>query len=298
MTPPRRLVVAFVPSPFEAAWRNCIMAVAQEAGWRVHGDAGDEANAAFEDSPEDVLLLMRLGRHAPPSWHWASIVVVTAEPRLVMGQLVDEDAGERAEQAACRIGSAALNAVDELSTQGGVVLDGSLSHLDIPLIGAVEREPVVAEASGSAALDVYRKAVSSTREPTLWNLQLFQYPVGPPGHETDSGSPLIDLTGRGRILVHGPYIALPVGTWAVDLEVIIDPEGGVARLRFEWGVELEVEAAHPVVDRRGRYRIRLIREWTEPGEAQVRVWTQVPHFQGRLELLSCAVERLAQEVTA
>ena len=298
MTSFRRLVVAFAPSPFEAAWRDRITAVAQEAGWRVHGDVGDEANAAFQHSQEDVLLLVRMGRDVPPPGHEASIVVITAEPRLVMGHLVEENAGERAEQSACRMGSAALNAVEELSARGGVVLDGSSGRLEVPLIGAVEREQAFAGPSGSAALDVYGKAGSSTGEPTPWDLSLFQYPVGPPGHELDSGRPLIDLTGRGRILVHGPYIVLPVGTWAVDLEVIIDPEGGTAHLRFEWGVDLEVEAADPAVDRRGRYRIRLVREWTEPGEAQVRIWTQFPHFQGRLELLSCAVERADQGVTA
>lgn len=125
-----------------------------------------------------------------------------------------------------------------------------------------------------------------------WGPALFHYPIK---GEMHAGTSSIDMTGRVRPLVLGPYIELPPGIWRAELRISVDPERGHAPLRFEWGARDTYVAAISEVTASGIYTIALDRIWLEPEPAQARIWNYQPVFQGRMEFLGCRVTRMPDD---
>lgn len=109
---------------------------------------------------------------------------------------------------------------------------------------------------------------------------------------------MIDLTGRGRILVYGPYQILPAGRWCIEAEFDLDPEGGEIFLRFEWGEALDFETFRAKCCRAGRYRVTLKNTWVKAAPAELRIWVDRATLFGSMQMLGATVrpvEGLTQE---
>jgi hypothetical protein len=131
-----------------------------------------------------------------------------------------------------------------------------------------------------------RPSMEGLQDAVLWSPSDFSYTLGlnPVG-----GGPQIDLTGRGRILVYGPFQMLPVGRWRIEVEFDLDPEGGELFLRFEWGGALEFETLRVKCSRSGRYRVVLHKTWTAEAPAELRVWVDRATLFGSLQMLGATV---------
>lgn len=101
----------------------------------------------------------------------------------------------------------------------------------------------------------------------------------------EGGTQPIDLTGRGRIIFHGPYVELPQGEWSVRVRFRYDGYGKQAPFRFEWGVGSEVESIDVVVREAGDYEIDLFHVWDQIAMPQLRIWLYHAVFQGQFEVL-------------
>lgn len=125
-----------------------------------------------------------------------------------------------------------------------------------------------------------------TKHVISWPASIFSYTLGlnPVG-----GGPLIDLTGRGRILSYGPFETLPAGHWRIEAEFELDTEGGEIFLRFEWGGALKFETLRARCSRSGRYRVALQNSWNEPLPVELRIWVDRATLFGSLELLNATV---------
>jgi hypothetical protein len=179
-----------------------------------------------------------------------------------------------------------------LGARGAPVFNERDTQADLPLVGRVVAEDFIAEdrERPRGPLDMYRTIPPALGASAVWGGELFAYPSK---DQLDGGDPHIDLTGRSRAVVHGPYYYLTPGVWRSVTDFTVDPDGGEARLRLEWGTAPEMTAHSVSFTTAGKYRIELEHAWQESGPAQLVVWVERPLFQGRLHIESCTVTRVA-----
>lgn len=122
-----------------------------------------------------------------------------------------------------------------------------------------------------------------------WGPEDFHYTKG---SQRFGGTPDIDLTGRGRILVHGPNIALTPGRWRLEAEFDFDSGGDIVELRFDWGHGEETATEICKLGATGRYRIELSRTWLQNETAEFRIWVQHGMLHGALRFGGAKVSRL------
>lgn len=112
------------------------------------------------------------------------------------------------------------------------------------------------------------------------------------GSQRTGGTPDIDLTGGGRILVYGPNIALTPGNWHVEAEFDLDSEGETVDLRFDWGPAEEATTSICKLSLTGRYRIELSHTWLQNQTAEFRIWIQHGMLHGALRFHGAKIRRL------
>ncbi len=119
-----------------------------------------------------------------------------------------------------------------------------------------------------------------------WPPGLFLFP---------EGDGAIDLTGRARIVVHGPHQPLKAGEWRIAARFSVDTEGHPIVLRFEWGGAHDVTGSTVTIATSGLYEMNLDYDWPAGGPAALRVWVAQPTFAGRLTFLGAEVEGLSDQ---
>lgn len=275
-----RLCVLITPSAAGIAWREAFAARAAQLGWTVGDfaieDQIDTAGLVFAHSRDQML--------AFPCSQRAVIIDTTATD--------PEDPGLPAAPDALIYRSQVLVQAELAAADGATVLNAARYTLNLPVMGVVERRegapyrihPSVAE-SPLALFDDLAPGTSAT-----WGPRWFAYTSGYDGPED---APMIDLTGRMRPVVHGPYIHLPAGRWRVDLRFTVDPERGHAPLLFEWGSGIEFCRLMTEIHQPGTYAVSLDRIWPVGEAAQLRIWPAHPVFQGLFGFQGCRVTRIA-----
>ena len=277
------LCVLVTPSAAGTAWQEALIARAVQLGWPV-GDTG-------ADSPEPradglVFAHSHAAMQAFPNSARAVIVDTTATDPV--------DPGLPAQPEAIMIRSHLLVEADLAAADGAVLLNAARYVLDFPALGTVERRegspyrihPSVSE-SPLAIFDDAAPGTSAT-----WAPRWFAYTNG---FEGSVDEPQMDMTGRMRPMVHGPYIRLPAGRWRVDVSFTVDPEKAHAPLLFEWGAGIDFCRIMTEIRYRGAYSVSLDRIWPEPDVGQLRIWPAHPVFEGRLGFRGCKVTRMAMD---
>lgn len=98
----------------------------------------------------------------------------------------------------------------------------------------------------------------------------------------------VDLTGRARHILAGPFIFLQPGVWNIVMDVEVDVETGVPRFAFQWGgAALENKTLFTTLIRNsGRYQVSLDTKITRPDAAHCMVATDAAQLQGFVRLNS------------
>lgn len=267
---------------------------AQAQGWAVSESAQDGLEEqACELTAQPLLVLSSSAVPTNAELTDFRQLVIADDPDAVVAALT-RDPSRQGVKDALSEASVQLSRASDMASVGASVLAASDLVLDIPFLGEVRRQtdedaPVTAPWPN---LNIYQSLPPRAGDTAEWRLEAFNYPIRQGQEVVDSGRPAIDLTGRVRTLVYGPYTHLVAGRWRARVEVLVDPEGGVAHLWFEWGSGTDCVVVHPSVDVRGLYAIDLDHVWAQSGPAELRIMTLQPHFQGHLELRSVVVERL------
>ncbi|WP_292052402.1 MULTISPECIES: hypothetical protein [unclassified Brevundimonas] len=95
----------------------------------------------------------------------------------------------------------------------------------------------------------------------------------------------VNLTGRARHILAGPFIFLMPGIWKIELDLDVDVETGVPRLAFQWGgAALEKTLFTTLLRKSGRYQVSLEAKITRPDAAHCMVATDAAQLQGFLRL--------------
>lgn len=287
----QRLCVLQFPSPTETAWTTAIRMRAGELGWSVHDLAveSEKPNPLLEGSA----VFFTTGIHGAETFeptHWIVLTEnTTTSAEVVSGALgVSPFAHASLVHTSIRLALSAKFADENALVQ---VMDARALRLDLPSLGLVERMPlhgVDDTDRDHGPLKIFDRLPIPIGASAEWAPDIFNYPQGQAMH---GGSPDIDLTGRARILLFGPFVYLPAGAWTVNIDFSLDPFNGKVPLKFEWGNETEFVSHAVHVARAGQYTITLARDWDAVALAQVRIWLTEPLFQGRLVFNGCRITR-------
>lgn len=277
-----------MPSSREAAWRGAVGVAARQRGWTITKARGAQA----EQTPCPKIILVTDARAVPLDAADVWVVIDgSLEEALAYGLARRSDVLE-----AQRFASVRLATASALIDAGAVVLDHMAEQLDIPGLGCIS----ISESGSSPAshldseivapLAFYQRLPPAPGAQVTWPTSVFSYSVR---REPTGGSPDIDLTGGGRVLMHGPYFELPAGWWRMTVRFSVDPDEA-AHLLFEWGAGEDVTIYSGTFETAGFYELILDHQWREPAPAELRVSVERAHFMGQLFMQDCTVEFLPE----
>jgi hypothetical protein len=105
--------------------------------------------------------------------------------------------------------------------------------------------------------------------------------------------PVIDVTGRARILVYGPNRELTPGVWRATAFLHLSPDAALRRLAVQFGAEPNYSTADLPLGSPGDHQVELTLAVREARPHQVRIWLKKAAFHGELSLAGVSVERIA-----
>lgn len=281
MTGLRRLCVIFLPSPQEHTWRLSLRTAAQAAGWQVvDGEAVDGLAGCLESN---AIIQLSNGSRAPLFEPTETLVIADRPAASIAILMIGFDISLIAATRA----TARLNATCIPAVRGGAqVVSASSRTLTLPGLGQVDRTESAPDVRPIPAdpLAFYEKLPPAVGSCATWPADLFEW-EGP-----DAG--FTDLTGRRRLLQHGPYLDLCEGAWRADLKFALEMDNGRCELRFEWGSGADCTTYSQLISRAGVYALSLERTWPETAVAELRIWLDRAMFDGTFRILDCTVTYL------
>lgn len=287
-----RLGILQMPSSRGSAWRIGLQAAARRQGWSlVRG-----ADVSLGDPPpaKSQIILLRDGAQALTLAPDLDACVIVTEPLEEICAAMAAHYPDKKIKAYA-VAAERLAAAVTLTRKGAHLVEASAAEAELPLIGQVVAgaSPAAASLTGTldpAPLDMFAGDGPQPGHQTIWPWDLFNYRTTPRSLSTP---PHIDLTGRARVLFHGPRFSLPAGEWRVRLRFHLDPEGRESPLKFEWGAAEDFETLELQLDTAGLYEVELSKRWEQPVAAELRVWAAAAHFLGAFEFVSADVAYLA-----
>ncbi len=287
-----RVCLLTTPSPLEVAWRLSAVRAANLAGWAIVDPVDDPTARPPDDRPTLILSFNLPGAAALNPTDWVILTDTPWRASLALAPTVNDtpDGKLTLLHLSIRYADAA-----SLAAQGVPVIDARAPALTLPGLGeispAIDVPPSVPDAPvRPTPLDMYRRLPPIPGDEVEWKPSIFSYCLRDKDY---GGSPRIDLTGRGRLLMHGPALHLSPGHWSAELKLSVEREDSSPVLRFEWGHDPEFAVVEAVVTADGFYSVQLDRLWTAAGPAHFRLWIVNSVFEGRLDVLGCSVRRLA-----
>lgn len=131
-----------------------------------------------------------------------------------------------------------------------VKLDSARRRLAQDVLGFLEQRPFTA----GAAME--------------WPRELFIYHSGSDGNEAVGR---IDVTGRPRRLVLGPYVWLPPGRWEAEVRFAVDKDTARHHFRVEWGDMTSYTVTPFEPQQPGRYSLSSTHQWKYPNFSELQV---------------------------
>lgn len=285
--------VAIMPAPSSGAWLVALARAAKQAGWQAYKaskatDAEDAPAIVIFKEPHEIALHPSIER-------W--VVIGSADPEAALAGSLGRNPDTRH---AIQSATAALALREMVAPSAEVIIDSEDDRLVIEGLGEIHLEDSAIDArpkpaspppAALAAIALLKPPLGSCEG--VWGPEIMSFTRG---QDPEGGSPEIDLTGRTRILVHGPNLTLPGGAWecAVRLSVMPDDE---VKLMFEWGSGDDVHRAHTVMTEPGDYEVTLDHSWLEPRPAELRIWAERGHFSGALRFHEARVRKVSANGT-
>lgn len=103
---------------------------------------------------------------------------------------------------------------------------------------------------------------------------------------------VIDVTGRARILVYGPYSALEPGAWRAKVSLELCAEAAQRPIVVQFGAEPDYSTVGLPQGTRGHHEVEIDHQM-KPGDlAQIRVWLKRAAFHGELRFGGAEIRRI------
>lgn len=282
MTLPVRLYAVHLPSPTQSVWQIALVEAAAAAGWDVISlvtgqdppvrdgiDAliqGTDANLIPADAPDAVIL--------------------TGSPQTAVDTLMQLHGMDR---------KTALNSVAwwfaqaaEAAAAGVKVLDAAAESLVIPGLGHVARAEgrLVEPTTCGEPLAFYDTLPPRVGASAAWPMEILTW-------ENADNPGQTDLTGKRRLIQHGPYLLLSAGTWTAEIVFELSINRAITELRFDWGDGTDVAVVSRRLTAPGVYSATLTNSWARATTTELRIWLDRSMFDGSIKVLSTTITRAA-----
>ena len=166
---------------------------------------------------------------------------------------------------------------------------------EIVLFDALKLTPPVSRAEYSkdpmlaAAFKLYRDVAADQHDVIQWAEPLFSY--CPKGSRDAASQGMLDITGRPRMLVHGPYLSMPTGLWRACIRFGVDQEAAKHQYRLDWGTRTATISEYVTPGKAGLYELSLDFDWTDVDVAEIRLILLEGSFTGALLFQGITVSR-------
>lgn len=272
----------------DIAWRGSVVAAAAEAGLHLHDLDAFPESAPFND-PKALILTADAGRAVEAGVAARDLAGVIAGPGMRLDDADDPDAlPPHLAVLTDLMARTALLPPDRLFRSA----DFDAGPVEV-LPGLILRRPTLTPSSPlSPRLQAVTEAVAlldPIRPQAVWTPDLFNYnsrvvPGGTRGQ--------LDLTGRPRFMITGPYITLPPGRWRATYRLTFDAKGSRPRFRVDWGAQTDYVSEEFTPGRAGVFEIVQEYDWTERAPCELRVIVMEGVFDGRMTFSGAQVSRV------
>jgi hypothetical protein len=127
---------------------------------------------------------------------------------------------------------------------------------------------------------------STGPEPFIWEPELFFVDDGSPVQAPASNARLVDITGRPRFVIYGPYITLPPGAWSA--RIVLGFSAETAGMSFLVEVFAGRQLAHtrisPTTEQIIETDLSFVIDQLADQPVQIRIVNERAAFDGRLAL--------------
>jgi len=284
-------IVVVAPSATYHPWNAAVMAGIRSAGYEPISYGG-EHNLPAPDKKQvivthDPVLVTRINR----DWTVAILGDITtsaAQCAALFG--VDRRGG-------LQIASLILANASLLPENTTYIFEDVLGPTvrigpDIDVVVPTTREewdPAPAEQAYQEALALYRDWPQAPQSSARWAPDIFRFDDRHPS--IPGRNHVIELAGRARALVYGPYIALRPGRWSITARFIVNEDAAAHRLRFEWGYLGSFASFTQSPGRAGEFALTIAHDWREPAAAEFKIIVSQGSLGGELEFLEAEIVR-------
>lgn len=280
--------VVVPPFRHDAAWRTAIVKAATSAGRHVYDmDAAPEL--APVGDPNAVLLTCDASRPIQAGAPAEAVAGLMIEP----GIRIDPEEDPNSLPQDIRLTTDLMSRVAMLQqdrifrrkdfASGPVEILPQLILTPPPTVG----EPVLSPRQ-QALTDAVALFDPASPKAT-WSPALFNYNSR---RAAGGGFGELDLTGRPRCLLAGPYIVLPMGRWRATYRLTFDQGGSRARFRVDWGGVESFSSEEFVPGRAGAFELVQEYVWSSRAPAEIRVILLEGVFDGNVTFSGAEVSRV------
>jgi hypothetical protein len=103
---------------------------------------------------------------------------------------------------------------------------------------------------------------------------------------------VIDVTGRARYLVFGPYLALEPGAWRARVSLQLCAEAAQRPIAVQFGAEPDYTTVDLPRGTEGRHEAEIEHQMKSGDLAQIRVWLKRAAFHGELRFGWAEIQRV------
>lgn len=280
--------VVVPPFRHDAAWRAAVVEAAEAAGRRVY-DLDSAPEVAPTDDADAVLLTsdayLPVRAEAPAE----TVAVLMTGPGIRLDPDEDPDVlPQHIHDLSDMIGRIAILPPERIFRRRDFVAGA------VEIIPGLTLTPpaAVSEPPLSPRLQAVTDAVAlldpihpqATWAPDLFNYDSRSVAGDARGH--------LDLTGRPRVLLFGPYIVLPAGRWRATYRLTFDERGSRHRFRVDWGSVEDLLFEEFVPGRAGVFEITQEYTWSAPAPAEIRIILLEGVFDGRVTFGGAEISRV------
>ena len=280
--------IVLPPFHDDVVWRAAVANAVTEAGLRLHDLDADPLHAPFDDP---------------------QVVILTADAQQPLA------VGAPAEAVACLISGSGmrLDGVEAPDALPPLIpfLTDLMGRIDLLPPGRIFRHTDFAKGPIEILPQVHlHRPAPSPATPLSPRLTAVQAAVAllDPAHPRATWAPdlfnydsrivpggtrgQLDLTGRPRFMITGPYITMPPGRWRATYRLTFDAKGSRPRFRVDWGGQTDFLSEEFVPGRPGVFEIVQDYVWTERSVCELRVVVMEGVFDGRMTFSGAEIERV------
>lgn len=124
----------------------------------------------------------------------------------------------------------------------------------------------------------------------FWGSEVFDINAKDVRHNKEEA--VLDLTGRPRFLVFGPYIVMPAGRWKAVARIGFSAPTTRHQYRVDWGAQDTYTSHHFRPEREGVFQVEIEYEWDKPSASEFRLLLLEGAFDGEVTFFGVEIVRV------